>query len=84
MELDQITLSAPIFRAGSRIIHIIQWRCVSAAVSPADYEDALRSWLLQQQPTPVAVVQWVVTGCWPDPGVRVDVAFAPPGTAPLI
>ena len=35
-------------------------------------------------PHPVAVVQWVVNGSWPDPGVLVDTAFAPHGTAPLI
>jgi hypothetical protein len=46
-------------------------------------EDALRRYLLlEQQPTPVSVVQWVVTGRWPDPDIHVDVAFVPHGTTP--
>jgi hypothetical protein len=35
-------------------------------------------------PRQVSVVQWVVTGRWPDPGVHVDVAFVPHGISPLI
>jgi class 3 adenylate cyclase len=44
----------------------------------------LRRALLQRQRTPVSVVQWVVTGRWPDPGVPVDVVFVSHATAPLI
>jgi hypothetical protein len=48
------------------------------------FEEELRRYLmLEQRPTPVALVHWVVTGSWPDPGVRVDVAFAPSRTIPL-
>jgi hypothetical protein len=47
-------------------------------------EDALRRHLLELLPTPVAVVQWVVTGRWPDPGLHVDVAFVPHDLSPLI
>jgi hypothetical protein len=47
-------------------------------------EDALRRYLLELQPTPVSVVQWLVTGRWPDPGVHIDVAFVAHHTSPLI
>ena len=47
-------------------------------------EDALRRYLLELQPTPVSVVQWLVTGRWPDPGVHIDVAFVPDDLSPLI
>ena len=47
-------------------------------------EDALRRHLLELQPTPVSVVQWLVTGRWTDPGVHIDVAFVPDDLSPLI
>ena len=31
-----------------------------------------------------SVVQWVVTGRWPDPGLHVDVAVVPHDLSPLI
>ena len=46
-------------------------------------EDALRRCLAEDDLVPsLALVQWVVTGIWPDTQPRVDVAFAPPDTAP--
>ena len=48
-------------------------------------EDALRRCLALDRPTPsLSLLHWVVTGSWPDPVVRVDVGFPPPGAAPLL
>lgn len=75
---------------------VLGWRAAAAArpisVEPAAgggygrgvVEDALRRHLLELQPTPVSVMQWVITGRWPDPDLRVDVAFVPHGTTPLL
>jgi len=39
---------------------------------------------LSGRPVPVALVHWVVTGRWPDPDIRVDIAFPAPGATPLL
>jgi hypothetical protein len=48
-------------------------------------EDALLRRLAEDGQVPsLPLVQWVVTGIWPDRELRVDVAFAAPGAAPLL
>ena len=48
-------------------------------------EDALRRCLAEDVAVPsLPLVQWVVTGIWPNWQLRVDVAFAAPGAAPLL
>ena len=46
-------------------------------------EDALRRCLAEDDRVPsLPLVQWVVTGIWPDAQLRVDVAFVAAGAAP--
>jgi hypothetical protein len=48
-------------------------------------EDALARCLVEDDRVPsLPLVCWVVTGSWPDPGVRVDIAFPAPEAAPLL
>jgi hypothetical protein len=48
------------------------------------WKTALRRCLaLDRSPPPLSLLHWVVTGSWPDSGVRVDIGFPPRGAAPL-
>jgi hypothetical protein len=42
------------------------------------FDDALMRVLVDSDPVPSAVVEYVVTGCWPSPQLFCDIAFTQP------
>ena len=78
-----VTLLLIVAVAGNKIQGIAMVRALGMLI--AGLEDALRRCLALDRPTPsLSLLHWVVTGTWPDPVVRVDVGFPPPGAAPLL